>query len=273
MFKNSNDDLLYLGADFRKKDHRELIDILEKTINNIAVPKSFKGPNLENEPDDPENIYLSSLQKEKQKNLWWQLLDILNLMYVPTLIKQGLSNEDSTEHLKSIWSNVYQANLTPEKQVTIINLLLNPNYEPPKKIDDVIAHLQTIQVYYSYLYYMPYAISQCIDFSCAKLLTYLSVLLCVFHDKHVFSRRISKSIEKKKFYKAQRAQNVFRAFYSIDTKGKSLNKIAADIRAYLSDYKKPSARSIKRYLIEDDDIKKYLINMGVKLGQMKHLSQ
>jgi hypothetical protein len=279
MINNQNYDLYYQGADFREKDHREVIEKLKKTIVEIEDPKFFGTPNLANALN-PENIYLSALQKEKQTYIFWQVFYMLSAFYRYDLIERGLSDKDIIKHLKSIWSGIYYDNLTPEKQVIISNLLLKPDYEPPKEFGEIIAHLQTIQIYNSILLlYLPFAISQRIDFAFGKILGVLSMFECQFHDDRAFLKRIRKSIEKKKINKGQRAQKVYEAFYSIDIKGKSLNKIAQDIQEYLinigqypplkiNENKFKYTRSIKRYLIEDDNIRKDLNNVGVKLGQM-----
>ena len=63
--ENSNDHLLYFGADIREKDHREVIEKLKRAVFEIADPQFFATPNLGGLLRYEENVFLSNLQKEK----------------------------------------------------------------------------------------------------------------------------------------------------------------------------------------------------------------
>jgi hypothetical protein len=161
-----------------------------------------------------------------------------------------------------------------DEQIKVFKSLLSTEYEPPDNLFEIILHLYSLKMYYSYFdRRMPFEVTLRMDLALAKIAETATRMIGLFDEKgrHISNyRKGQKTIESNMKKKAQEALDTF---YQIDTKGMSLNRIARTIEKRLIERGvflesghsgKPinHKKSIKRYLLADEKIKKELIKAG-----------
>ncbi|MDP3057764.1 MAG: hypothetical protein Q8N37_04610 [bacterium] len=161
----------------------------------------------------------------------------------------------------------------------ITRLMLSQKYKVPDEPTKILAQLLSLWYLYLEAPNIPPTIADLrLDYARAKLITQALSWFLFFKQlgKSIF--RVRKSVIKKKSIKDQNKQAVVEALYRMNATGMSFHKIARTIEKELFEreiYPKPMpgekpkdhTKSIKRYLLEDDTVKKDLEKLGVINGQ------
>jgi hypothetical protein len=168
-----------------------------------------------------------------------------------------------------------------DKQIKVFKSLLSTEYEPPDNLFEIILHLYSLRMYYSYFdRRMPFEVTLRVDLAMAKIAEMATRMIGLFDEKgrHISNyRKGFKTIQSNMSRKAQLACEIF---YQIETKGMSLHKIARTIEKRLIErgiYLKPEhdgkspdrTKSIKRYLLTDKNVRKELEKLRIRKDKRK----
>jgi hypothetical protein len=164
--------------------------------------------------------------------------------------------------------------------ISYLPLLLSLDYEPPSDIEDICDHLRCLWFNYQFPLNVPPTLSDLrLDLSLSKLLQRsLATYYVYFRQGQDHIARLKSSKRKIQAKHDAMEDHIYEAFYRLDIKGMSFNKIAKYIQDKLIEngiYVKPSpgqaskdyTKTIKRYMQSMDKIRDDLINMGVIKGQ------
>jgi hypothetical protein len=166
-------------------------------------------------------------------------------------------------------------------QIKVFKSLLSPGYDPPDNLSAMIIHLYSLKMYYSFFVHrMPFEVTLRMDLASAKIAGAASRMIGLFDEK---GRQISTYLEGIKTIQSnmrKKTQYALDIFYQMDTRGMSFQNIAKTIQERLIERgiypnlehrgKKPDrTKSIKRYLLADENVRKDLKKLGIRKDKRK----